>query len=68
MAYGRARDGEVQEFLIEVQLASLSQLSGELQEFIRKSDYRYAGEPPGDERDAWIRAVQLWVGALGLKK
>ncbi|HBR34114.1 MAG TPA: hypothetical protein DD734_05745 [Firmicutes bacterium] len=66
-AYGRARDGEVQDLLVEVELDYLSHLSGELQEFIRKSDYRYAGELPGTERDAWIRAVQLWVGPLGFK-
>lgn len=66
-AYGLARGGEVQEFLTQVQLDSLSRLSDQLQEFIRKSDYRYAQELPGVERDAWIRAIQLWVGSLGYK-
>jgi len=66
-AFSQARDGEVRSFLTEVQLERLSQLSCELQEFIRKSDYRYAGEPPGTERDAWIRAVRFWVGPFDLK-
>lgn len=61
-AYSQARDGEVRSFLAAVQLERLSQLSHELKEFIRKSDYRYAGELPGTERDAWIRAVRFWVG------
>jgi hypothetical protein len=66
-AHERARRGEGQEFLIQVQLEALAQLRAQLQEFIRKSDYRYAQELPGVERDAWIRAIQLWVGSLGYK-
>ncbi len=61
-------DKEVEALLHEVEINSLSKLSAELKEFIRKSDYRYARELPGEERDAWIRAVELWVGSLDLKK
>lgn len=63
-AYARARRKEVQAFLVEVQRERLTHLSSELKEFIRKSDYRYAHELPGTERDAWIRAVRFWVGPL----
>jgi hypothetical protein len=65
--YSQTRDGKVRSFLTEVQLEELSRLSAELKEFIRKSDYRYAGELPGTERDAWIRAVRSWVGPNDLK-
>lgn len=65
--YSQARSNEVRSFLAEVQLERLSHLNFELKEFIRKSDYRYAGELPGTERDAWIRAVRFWVGASDLK-
>lgn len=61
-AYEPVRHKEAGAFLAEVQTAYLSRLSSELKEFIRKSDYRYAHELPGPERDAWIRAVRLWVG------
>ncbi len=37
-------------------------LEAELQEFIRKSDYQYTGEPIGEERDAWRRAFRLLAG------
>ena len=65
--YDRVRIKEEQTFLAEVQNAYLSRLSSELKEFIRKSDYRYAHELPGTERDAWIRAVRFWVGPLDVE-
>jgi hypothetical protein len=37
-------------------------LQAELQEFIRKLDYRFAREPYGSEADAWQRVVALLVG------
>lgn len=66
-AYDRARNKEGRAFLVEVQRERLSRLSAELKEFIRKSDYRYAHELPGTERDAWIRAVRFWVGPLDVE-
>jgi hypothetical protein len=41
-------------------------LAGELDEFIRKQDHRFAAEPLGDERNAWSRAVDLISGQFGL--
>ena len=35
----------------------LTTLQGELEEIIRKNDYRFRGEKWGSEKDAWIRAV-----------
>jgi len=52
--------------LIEVHLEKFRNLLGELGEYIRKFDYRYAHEPKGPESDSWIRAVRLFVGGRGL--
>lgn len=43
--------------LIEIELACLERLDGELNEFIRKHDYRLAQEGFGNEGDSWIRAI-----------
>ena len=37
-------------------------LHGELGELIRKHDYRFTGEPIGEEADSWQRAVALVIG------
>ena len=49
-------------FLVEHQQRCWERLGDELQEFIRKSDYQFSGEPIGDERDAWRRAFRLLAG------
>lgn len=48
--------------LLQAQSASLKRLEIELAEFIRKKDYRFAGEPFGAEADAPERAVRLLSG------
>lgn len=48
--------------LIERQKEVWRDLEAELQEFIRKNDYQFAGEPIGAERDAWRRAFRLLAG------
>lgn len=68
LAERQATDGDLRATLREVQIDRMAKLSAELKEFIRKSDYRNVGEPPGEERDAWIRAVGLWVGSPHLEK
>src|SRR5579862_8239193 len=35
----------------------LGALQAELEEIVRKNDYRFRGEPWGPERDAWLRAL-----------
>ena len=37
-------------------------LRGDLQEFLRKQDYRFARESYGREADAWQRVIALFVG------
>jgi len=41
----------------ELEESRLSQLQAEMEEFIRKNDYRFRGEAWGEERDAWQRAL-----------
>lgn len=47
---------------LAAQQERLQTLHDELQEFIRKQDYRFAHEPYGSEADAWQRVVALFVG------
>jgi hypothetical protein len=56
---------EVAAFLISQEEARLAALVDELDEFIRKYDYRFAHEPADAERDSWRRALQKVAGARG---
>lgn len=49
--------------LLAAQREAWSALMAELDEFIRKNDYRFQHEPLGDERDAWLRALDALVGS-----
>ena len=51
--------------VLAVQQVHLQKLQGELQEFIRKLDYRFGRQPYGREADAWRRVVALYVGLRG---
>jgi len=42
------------------------ELAGELEEFIRKRDYRFQREPYGPERDSWQRVLEVFVGQAGV--
>ncbi len=52
--------------LRSLQLAHWERLVSELDEFIRKNDYRFSDEPIGEEGDAWLRAVSAVAGMLPL--
>ncbi len=56
------KDGNATALLVEAEIAGLASLQGELEEAIRKSDYRHQYEPKGDEFTAWIRAVGRVIG------
>lgn len=47
---------------LAAQHACLLPLQHDLQEFIRKLDYRFARQPYGREADAWQRVVRLYSG------
>jgi hypothetical protein len=51
--------------LIAVQRRAWTALMAELDEFIRKNDYRFRHEPMESERDAWLRALDVMVGLSG---
>ena len=53
------RSSEKRNALLAIQCDIMQQLRGELAEFIRKNDYRFAGEEFGPEKDAWKRAVKM---------
>ncbi len=54
--------GEARRFLLEAESRKLSGLAAELDEIVRKNDYRFREEPWGDEKDAWIRATRKLAG------
>lgn len=56
-ALSLAQDESTFSRLIEIELACLERLDKELNEFIRKHDYRFAHEGFGTEGDSWIRAI-----------
>jgi len=61
-AAGMGRDHPNLPILIDVQLQKLGTLRGELKEYIRKLDYRFMAEPRGEEKSAWRRVIELFVG------
>ncbi len=56
---------EQKAFLIQVQSEKIETLLGELNEFIRKHDYR-SREGYGAEADSWVRAIEMMVGKKGM--
>ena len=50
---------EKRKVLISAQREIMAKLRAELAEYIRKNDYRFAGESFGEERDSWRRAVKM---------
>jgi len=49
--------------LVEAQIVVWQRLHGELEEFIRKSDFRFRDETSGVEKDSWRRALEAVSGA-----
>jgi hypothetical protein len=66
VALGRCPDAEAFERLRAAQLASWGRLQQQLDTFVRKHDYRYTGEPVGEEASSWALAVDLVSGIPGL--
>lgn len=50
------------ERLLNLQVAIWQRLKNELETFIIKNDYRYAGAPMGAERNSWLRAISALAG------
>ncbi|MDI6894490.1 MAG: DUF6062 family protein [Bacillota bacterium] len=58
----RLGDHPVTAFLVEDFLVRLGRLEEGLQEFFRKSDYRFAHEPKGSEQQAYLDAIERFSG------
>ncbi len=55
--------GKVSRLLLEAQRAAWQRLIGEVDEFIRKNDYRFRHEAlTNQEADSWIRAIDTLIG------
>jgi hypothetical protein len=59
MAIGQLSNRHKIQVLMDLQRMKMEILRAELAEFIRKNDYRFAGEGFGPERDSWKRAVKM---------
>jgi hypothetical protein len=66
-ALGAAPGEEQVDALLSISRSRLEALQVELEELIRKNDYRFRDEPSGSERDAWLRAARLAVGERPVK-
>ncbi|MGE5226431.1 MAG: hypothetical protein ACM3OO_06100 [Planctomycetaceae bacterium] len=56
-------DPDEQRRLVQIALTGIAAMRGDLQEFIRKRDYRFSHEPlSAEEGDAWRRAVRFLEG------
>lgn len=56
------KDSKTISSYLETEAGKLDGLDAELKEFVRKFDYRYAGEKFGAEKDSWIRAIEKISG------
>ncbi len=63
LVLSRIEDSERRRYFIAVEAEKLALLYGNLDEFIRKQDYRFENEPiTRDEADSWIRVVKIMTG------
>ncbi|MER3544182.1 MAG: hypothetical protein C4311_06135 [Chloroflexota bacterium] len=53
--------------LMELEITCLERLDADLNEFIRKQDYRFAHEPMGQEGNAWRRAIGQMSAQKGIR-
>jgi hypothetical protein len=66
VALKKCRNKKSSKELIEIEAPKLSDLIGELKEFMRKHDYRFSNEKFGKEGDSWIRAIEKFIGKEGV--
>lgn len=67
-AFELARNESAFETLVALARDRLAALRAELDEFIRKNDYRFRDEGFGPEGDSWRRAIAQMVGREGTRK
>lgn len=62
--YSRFCPRETKEVIFQRFLRTIEELHAELEEIKRKTDYRFAREDVGTERDAWVRVFEFWTGGI----
>jgi hypothetical protein len=62
MLLAMIKEPVIYNYVSEIETRNLTGLWQEMQEFIRKHDYRYTDESYGEERDSWHRAIQKLTG------
>ncbi len=65
--YNAASNDEQRGLLLTCQRASIQRLQDELEEMVRKHDYRFQHEQPGDEMTSWRRVLELFAGKAGVR-
>jgi len=48
--------------LTDIHIEQLQQLDSDFEEYFRKTDYRFANEPKGEEQLAWLKSLRFYVG------
>jgi hypothetical protein len=66
-ALARKSDLALAHSLVQCQQSCLQAVLGELEELVRKHDYRFEGEPRGNEMMSWRRAAELCAGNPGVR-
>ena len=66
-AHAEARDPQGLQHLLDCQSTCMRRVLDEVQELVRKHDYRFKDEPRGDEMTSWRRAAQLCAGQPGVR-
>jgi len=64
-ALKKCRNKKFGKEFVEIETSKLSNLIGELKEFMRKHDYRFCDEKFDKEGDSWIRAIRKLMGEEG---
>ncbi len=62
-----SRKPELLPYLLDCQRSCMQRVLGEVQELIRKHDYRFAKELQGNEMTSWRRAAELCAGNPGVR-
>jgi hypothetical protein len=65
-AYAKAHTPASEQLIVDCQQACLQRTLTEIEELVRKHDYRYLEELRGDEMTSWRRAAELCVGNPGV--
>ncbi|MFO7696588.1 MAG: DUF6062 family protein [Anaerolineae bacterium] len=66
MTLEQVRDEDTLQRIVQPQLTRYRTMLADLNEYIRKCDHRFRGEPFGPEGDVWLRAMNTMAGGAGM--